>query len=145
MIAVDTNVLVRYLAQDDPDQARIAEAIIDGAAERDDTLFVSDVVLAETAWVLTRTYRVSRSTLAEIVHRLADARHVAFRNDDRVRVVAIAFAQGSGDFADYLVRELAHEAGCSRVATFDRTLWKEEGFERATAPVAKLRTKRKNR
>ncbi len=133
MIALDTNVLVRFLAQDEPAQARIAAEIVEGAADRDETLFLSDVVIAETAWVLTRAYKVSRSALADILHRLADARHIEMRDDDIVRRAATAFAKGKGDFADYLVRELSRESGCDHVVTFDRALWREEGFARAQA------------
>ena len=136
MIAIDTNVLVRYLVQDDAAQARIASAIIDGVAEADDEIFVSDVVLVETAWVLGRAYDVRRSTLAEVVLRLADARHVVLRDDALVRRAVGAFASGKGDFADYFARELAREAGCDELVTFDRALWREPGFTRAkTGPA----------
>ncbi|MEP7345084.1 MAG: type II toxin-antitoxin system VapC family toxin [Gemmatimonadaceae bacterium] len=130
MIALDTNVLVRFLAQDDPVQARIAAEIIEGAADRDESLFLSDVVIAETAWVLTRAYKVTRKALADILLRLADARHIEMRDDDIVRRAATAFAAGRGDFADYFIRELSLESGCDQVVTFDRALWRE-GFARA--------------
>lgn len=133
MIALDTNVLVRFLAEDDPAQARIAAAIIEGAADRDESLFLSDIVITETTWVLARAYKVSRSTLADIVHRLADARHIAMRDENVVRRAATGYAKGKGDFADYFIRELARASGCEHVVTFDRTLWREEGFARARA------------
>lgn len=131
MIALDTNVLVRYLAQDDPAQARVVSDIIERAAEQDAPLFLSDVVIVETSWVLARAYKVSRSSIADVLHRLADARHVEMRDDDSVRRAAAAYAKGKGDFADYFVRELSRDAGCDEVLTFDRTLWREDGFRRA--------------
>ena len=131
MIALDTNVLVRFLANDDPVQSPIAAAIIEEAAERDEELFVSDVVLVETAWVLSRAYHVSRSALADIVQRLADARHIAVRDVDTVRRATAAFAAGKAEFADYFIGEHAREAGCEHVVTFDRALWREPTFARA--------------
>ena len=133
MIALDTNVLVRFLADDDPAQSPVAAAIIEGAAERDESLFVSDVVLVETAWVLSRAYGISRAALAEVVQRLADARHVAMRDPDTARRAANAYASGKAEFTDYFIGELARDAGCDHVVTFDRALWREPAFARARA------------
>jgi predicted nucleic-acid-binding protein len=133
VIGLDTNVLVRFLANDDPTQSGIAAAVIEGATERGVALFVSDVVLVETAWVLSRAYGVTRAALADIVQRLADARHVTMRDADTVRRAVAAFAGGKAEFADYFIGELAREAGCQYVVTFDRALWREPAFTRAKA------------
>jgi len=133
VIGLDTNVLVRFLANDDATQSPVAAAIIEGAAERDEALFVSDVVLVEAAWVLSRVYQVPRGTLADILQRLADARHVSMRDADTVRRAAAAFAAGKAEFADYFIGELARKAGCEHVVTFDRALWREPAFTRPRA------------
>ena len=128
MIALDTNVLVRFLVEDDKAQAAAAAALVDRAVEDDDPLFVSDVVLCEVVWVLEYSYKVARADVAGALGRLLHARHLSFAAPDLLASALAAFATGQGDFADYVIREHAFAAGCSAVATFDRALLKEAGF-----------------
>ncbi|MGH7717247.1 MAG: PIN domain-containing protein [Gemmatimonadaceae bacterium] len=128
MIALDTNVLVRFLVEDDEAQTAAAAALVDRAIASDDALFISDVVLCETVWVLAGSYRVARSQIATTLRDLLRARHLAFSAPDALARGLDAFGRGRGDFADYLIREHAREAGCEAVATFDRALLSERGF-----------------
>lgn len=131
MIALDTNVLVRFLVEDDEAQSAAAAALIEETLSTGEGLFVSDIVLCETVWVLTASYRVKRPTTISVLRELLRARQVAFSTPDGISRALDAFARGRGDFADYLIREHARAAGCDHVATFDRTLFGEPGF---TAP-----------
>jgi predicted nucleic-acid-binding protein len=127
-IALDTNVLVRFLIEDDEKQSAAAARLIGKAIAADELLFVSDVVLCETVWVLSSAYQVAKSEIVSTLRALSRTTHVAFRRrDDLVRALD-AWAGGSGDFADYLIRENAFEAGCEVVATFDKALLRETGF-----------------
>lgn len=132
MIALDTNVLLRLLAEDADEQAtrqRVRAArLIDVAEAAGDRLFVADVVLCEVVWMLGRTYRASRASIRETVAALLQTRHLAFEAPDGIGRALAAFGGGTGDFADYLIRERAREAGCTGVATFDRALLREDGF-----------------
>ena len=128
MIALDTNVLVRYLVEDDPVQTAKAVRLVERAAATGDTLFVSHVVACEVVWVLTSAYRVARADVVALLRRLLSARELAFDAGDEVRRAVEAFASGPGDFADYLIREHAHRAGYAQVATFDRALLRAPGF-----------------
>ena len=74
MIALDTNVLVRYLVEDDAKQSAAAAALIDRVIADDETLFVSDVVVCETVWVLSVSYRVGRKEIAGVLRNLLRAR-----------------------------------------------------------------------
>ena len=78
MIAVDTNVLIRYLVEDDPYQSRKAEQVFITAEEKGESLFISEIVLVETVWVLKRCYRLKREDIAEILVRLVHARQLSF-------------------------------------------------------------------
>ncbi len=122
---------MRFLVQDDERQARRAPALVDGLARKDDRAFVSDIVLCELVWVLGRSYGFARTEIATVLRRLVAARQLAFDSTDRVLRALAAYEQGSGDFADYMLREHARSAGCSTVTTFDRKLLGSELF---TAP-----------
>jgi predicted nucleic-acid-binding protein len=128
VIALDTNVLVRFIVEDDKIQGARASRLVRGATERGEPLFVSDIVLCELVWVLSASYRVTRSEIAATLGRLAQAKQIVFTDAERVHRATDAFAAGRGDFADYLIREHAREAGCTEVATFDRALLKEKLF-----------------
>lgn len=128
MIGLDTNVLVRYLVEDDPRQCALATALIDRVVANDETLFVSDVVVCETVWVLSISYRIGRTEIVALLRDLFRARHLEFLATDQLVRALDAYIAGRGDFADYLIREHARAAECESVATFDKVLLKESGF-----------------
>ncbi len=114
--------------EDDKAQSEQAARLVRRAISRDEPLFVSDVVLCETVWVLLAAYRVSKRETCETLSQLLKAKHLGFGNVDSLTRALEAFFAGKGDFADYVVREHARAAGCEQVATFDRALLKEKGF-----------------
>ena len=132
MIALDTNVLVRFLVADDPEQFEAARRSLARLGPAEESGFVADVVLAELVWVLRSTYEHSRGEILQALEALASADHLTFEDDGRLARALRAFGEGRGDFADYLIRERAAVAGCSSVLTFDRTLQKEKGFSAPT-------------
>jgi len=130
-IAVDTNVLVRYLTWDDERQAVEAANTIETA----DAIIVPTIVLCELVWVLKRAYRYASPEIIEILRRL-----VAIRSVEVERPAAeagIAMLARGGDFADGVIRHEADRAKCDRLVTFDR------GFARYLGPekVLLLRTR----
>ncbi len=128
MIALDTNVLVRFLVADDEEQNQRATELIKNVIAKDEVFYISDIVLVETIWVLSRSYRFTRQEIVDVLRKLLAARHVLFSAPDEIARALNAFEQGSGGFADYLIREHAYRAGCDGIATFDRALLKESGF-----------------
>jgi predicted nucleic-acid-binding protein len=130
MIALDTNVLVRFLVEDDDAQSRKASRLIEKALERDEALFISDIVMCEMVWVLSTSYRFSRSDIAGVSGELVRGRGVVFASSDALARALQAYVAGKGDFADYLIREHARAAGADTVATFDRALFNEGGFSK---------------
>jgi predicted nucleic-acid-binding protein len=119
MRAVDTNVLVRLIVRDQPDQADAAETFIAKGA------WVSHLVLAATVWVLDAVYERSAKQLAEAVAMLLEHKELTVQDPD---VVAAALAQfrkrPSLGFSDCMVLETARKAGHMPLATFDRNLAK---------------------
>lgn len=131
MIAVDTNVLVRFLVEDDAEQSKRAAALFRRALAKSEPILVSDVVLCETVWVLDVAYGVPREEIGKTLADLLRAKGIEICDADLVHRALGAFRAGKGDFADYVIRERALSAGSERLATFDRRLWSEPGFERA--------------
>lgn len=128
MIALDTNILVRFLVEDDPTQTERARKTLQTAVESDVPCYISDVVLCEIVWVLETSYEFKKAEIVEVLGKLLQATHLAFSARDQLYRALEAYGAGRGDFADYLIREHARGAGCQAVVTFERKLLKEPGF-----------------
>ena len=128
MKALDTNVLARYLVEDDRAQSERAATLIDGALDRGEALFVPQLVLAELVWVLGRAYDFRRPEIADLLRHLIHARQLVIEDVDDVHRALDAYTKGKADFADYLIRERTRRAGCEGIFTFDRRLLDEEGL-----------------
>ncbi|MBS2024050.1 MAG: type II toxin-antitoxin system VapC family toxin [Deltaproteobacteria bacterium] len=129
MLALDTNVLVRFLVDDDAAQSAKARKVFERAGDRG--LYLSRIVACETVWVLRSAYEFTRAEIAGTLTRLLGVRQLVVSDSDLIANALDAYADGKGDFADYLIREEAIAADCEDVVTFDRTLQQEPGF---TAP-----------
>jgi predicted nucleic-acid-binding protein len=128
MIALDTNVLVRFLVKDDRRQATRARSFLTAAIANNQQLYVSDIVACDLVWVLDSAYGFERTDIVAVLRRLLHAGHLTFGSTDRITQAVDAYATGRGDFADYLVRAEAMDAGCDTVVTFDKTLHREPNF-----------------
>jgi predicted nucleic-acid-binding protein len=129
MIGLDTNVLVRYLTQDDPVQAAQATEVIEHRLAEQDPGFVSVVAMAEMAWVLERFYRFSSARIVAAIERMLAAETLVVESEREVFTAMIALKEGRGSFADALIGALSAKAGCSRVLTFDRRALRLPGFQ----------------
>lgn len=129
MIALDTNLLVRLLVQDDASQARAVERLFVRARRDRTAVFVADVVLCELVWVLARRAKQSRAAIAVAIEWILDAETIVVSDARIARRALAAYRDGNGDFADYLIREQAVAAGADEVVTFDRALKGEPGFK----------------
>ena len=120
MIGLDTNVLVRYLAQDDRTQAPLATRFIESSLNQEDPGFVSTVVLAELVWVLETNYQFGREQIASLVDALLRAQQLKFQDPDSASQALRDFRTSKADYVDCLIHRLGSAAGCSHTATFDR-------------------------
>lgn len=128
MTGLDTNVLIRYLVEDNPGQAARAAALIEKAAQRDEKLFVASIVLCEIVWVLNVAYRRTRSDIVQTLRAILLTSQFVIQDSDLAHRALASYAQGPADFADYLVAEQAISAGCERLATFDKKLLRDDRF-----------------
>jgi predicted nucleic-acid-binding protein len=120
VIALDTNVLVRLVLRDDEAQAQRARKLVETHARSDASLFVSDVVLAEFAWVLRSRYALSGKAIARTLRAMLDNATLAWQSRAAAVEALRLFEQGSVDFPDCLVVALAQSHNCEAVATFDQ-------------------------
>jgi len=119
---LDTNVLVRYLTQDDPRQSRRANALVAEAVAGGERLFVGAVVLCELVWVLRGPYALDKAEVVTSLERILATAQLEIDQKDLVRGALEDYRIGSGDFADYVIGRRGQEAGCEQTATFDRRL-----------------------
>jgi predicted nucleic-acid-binding protein len=119
MIGLDTNVLVRYLAKDDPIQTPVAVKLVRSLSE-DEPGFLSLVVITELIWVLRMSYRYRNNEIANVVETLLQSRELIVEQEELVADALRGFATGSADFADYLIERTGQLAGCIHTFTFDK-------------------------
>ena len=118
MIGLDTNVLVRYLAQDDKVQSPKATRVME-ALRADEPGHVTLVVLVELVWVLARGYGASREEICKTLETLLQTKEVVVAQADVVWKALRVFKAGSADFADCLIERLGANIGSSHTVTFD--------------------------
>ncbi|MBA9900200.1 PIN domain-containing protein [Burkholderia cepacia] len=128
MIGLDTNVLVRYFAQDDEVQSKKATALMESLSpERPG--YVSQFALIEVVWVLGRCYGVEREQMKDIVESMIGTKELVVESADTVRKALRVFASSKADFADCLIERSGHVAECEYTATFDVSASKVAGMQ----------------
>lgn len=120
MIAVDTNVLVRLLVNDDAAQAAKARRLFQAQADADAGIWIADTVLVETVWTLARAYDRPRADLVLALRALASHATAVLESPQAVQRAIDDFERGPADFSDCLLCAKAQQQGCASVATFDR-------------------------
>ena len=100
MKAVDTNVLVRYLVQDDPRQGKKAAASIEGAARAAEPILIGNIVLCETAWVLDSAYGYSRAEIHSALEKILQSSTFQFEAKDLLWAALEQYRSIKADFAD---------------------------------------------
>jgi len=133
MIGLDTNLVVRFLVQDDEAQAALATEVF-ASLTSGRPGFVCSVVLAEISWVLSRAYRASREEIASAIEGLLRSEEIVIENTEAA-YRALAVHQGGNriDFADALIAETARLAGADETLTFDRRAASESAMRLVSA------------
>ena len=125
VIAVDSSVLIRYLAQDDEDQAALATRLFEHELTPADPGLVTVTALLETSWVLRRVYGQDWGAIYGIVARLIAAPNLVIEHADAVALAIEARAR----FADALIHLIGKQLGADRTITFDRKFARMDGVE----------------
>lgn len=129
MIGLDTNVLVRYVMQDDAAQARVASAAIESAAGRGERLRLTAITLCELVWVLESAYHQPRADVARALEQIVRTADFNLEHVDHVRGAIERYRSTPADFADALVGLINEAAGCEHTLTFDRSLKRTAQFK----------------
>jgi predicted nucleic-acid-binding protein len=132
MTGLDTNILVRFLTQDDAAQCAIANRIMERDLTRESPGFINVITLVETAWVLESQYGLSRAELAAILEGLIRLDNVVVQHRGHAMRAIDELRIGRADFSDVLIGALCEDAGCTSTITFDRRAARLPGFSLAT-------------
>jgi predicted nucleic-acid-binding protein len=122
MRGLDTNVLMRYLAADDPRQTAVAERLLEECQRKEESLFLPVLVVCELVWVLRRSYGQSKAQIVQTLERILGMQLLRVEHENLVRRSLTAYRAGKADFPDYLMGEICRQAGCRDIVTFDRGL-----------------------
>lgn len=129
MIGLDTNVLIRYVVQDDAVQAAAATRLIESQCSGDAPGFISHLVLVELCWVLGRGYGYDRKVQASVIYALLMTAELCVQESESVWLALRLFEKGSADFADYLIGQINKDEGCETTWTFDRKAAKSSLYQ----------------
>ncbi len=130
MIAFDTNLLLRLLLNDQAQQARQAEELLQRAVAAGERVLLPDIVMCEMEWVLEAVYGLERADILQTLRRLLASDEFEFANRAAVGAAIQRYAAGKADFSDYLIGENTALACASVTYTFDRELARTPGFSR---------------
>lgn len=128
MIAIDTNVVIRFLVRDDEAQARRARALVESCLAAGDTCLISHAAVCELEWVLEGVYRASRSDVVDAVRMLQTTPPFVLESAELLERALDMYSKGKGDLSDYILGEIAATRGARTTYTFDRGLRNAAGF-----------------
>jgi predicted nucleic-acid-binding protein len=127
MIGLDTNVLVRYIMQDDAKQSPKATKLIESLTAEEPG-FVTVVTVVELYWVLTSCYALSSQNLKEALDIMLRSKEIVVEQAEQIMRALRVFDHGTADFADCLIERIAAAAGCTQTMTFDQGAAKHAGM-----------------
>lgn len=127
MIGLDTDVLVRYIMQEDAAQAARAARVIE-ALTADEPAFVTLVSIVELVWVLDACYSLDRAQIVTALETVLRTKELLVERAEQIWQALRVFRDSQGDFADCLIERCAAAGGCERMLTFDRAAAKHAGM-----------------
>jgi predicted nucleic-acid-binding protein len=128
MRGIDTNVLVRFLTQDDRRQVDRVDSLLAELEEAGETAYVSTIVLCELAWVLRSLYGLRRKEIRATLEMLLQTAQLQVEDRAVVNRALTLYGAGAGDFSDYVIGLRNRIAGCRDTVTFDQSLTEKDLF-----------------
>ena len=129
MIGLDTNVLIRYLVQDDRKQARQATSFIERNCTDDDPGFIGQIVLCELAWVLESNYNQTREQITAVIEQLLRVAQIELMEPEVVWRALNDYRSSNVDFPDHLLARVNESSGCEVTITFDKKAARHKPFQ----------------
>jgi predicted nucleic-acid-binding protein len=127
MRGIDTNILLRFLLQDDSEQAAKATRFINGECTSTDPGLINHIVLCELVWVLESSYRFPRRRILNVLDDILRAEQLKIDQREEVRAAILEYQEGA-DFPDSLIGIVNLRLGCDDTLTFDRKAAQRSGF-----------------
>ena len=132
MIGLDTNVIIRYLTQDDPVQSAAATDLVEKGLSKENPGFLNQIVLCETVWVLEDCYGQGRLQVLSVLEQLLRIVELRIEEVEIVRLAVADYREGKADFSDNLIARRNQACGARVTYTFDKKASKEPGFAKLT-------------
>ncbi len=129
MIGIDTNVLVRYLTNDDPQQSELAARFLEQECTKETPGHINLIVLCELVWVLRGAYKADKETLIVVLKQILETTSLHVEKSALAWAALQDYEKGSADFSDYLIMHLNKHLGCSFTFTFDTKAGKHSPFK----------------
>lgn len=130
MIGLDSNIIVRHLTGDDPEQAAAARTLL-GSLTATEPGYLTVVGIAEIYWTLRRLYKIDRAAIIAALEQVIGAKEIVVEHQDLV-LQALRTTAGGADLGDALITAIGADAGCTRTMTFDRGAVKHAGMRLLT-------------
>ena len=127
MTGLDTNLLVRYVTQDDPVQASLATGFIEKNCSAESPGFINHIVLCELIWVLKRCYKVNQDQALQVIEQILRTAQLQVQEPQIVWKALKQAQKDKADFADFLSTQINLASGCEETVTFDRDASKING------------------
>ena len=131
MLSIDTNVLVRFLVRDDQTQFEKARKLLKREVSNGRRVFINQLVLLETEWVLRSRYGLAKTLMLDTISRLLDAPDIQLEDEPAVEEALFIWRDANADFADCLIGARNRRLGCRATVTFDTKASKLSGFTAA--------------
>jgi len=129
MIAIDTNVLVRYITNDDKEQSILAANLLDSYAGQERSVFINNIVLCELIWVLVKGYKYKKEQIIITLKLLLSSIEFEFENHELAFLAVIEYETAEADFSDILIGLINHAIGCKATFSFDQNALKSKYFK----------------
>ena len=128
MIGIDTNVLVRYITQDDEKQTEQANQFIDNIINSENSALISKIVLCELTWVLSQAYGYSRKQIAGVIQQILVTQEFTVEDTENELKALQVYQKGNAGFADYFLAQTHLAMGAEYTVTFDKKALKSKLF-----------------
>jgi predicted nucleic-acid-binding protein len=133
VIAIDTNILVRYFTQDDPEQAKVVDGLLLKHSGKARSIFINNIVICELIWTLKKGYKYSKGQLLATLKFIIKTKEFAFEQDTILRLAVEDYETENFAFSDSLIALLNRHYGCEMTLSLDELAINKGIFERLTA------------
>ncbi|WP_036250716.1 PIN domain-containing protein [Methylobacter sp. BBA5.1] len=120
MIGLDTNVIIRYIVQDDEQQAKLATDLIESQCSSENPVFINEITLCEIVWALKRAYGYEKTVIINILRQLLVSREITISSHSEAWAAFHDYENGNADFSDCFIAQLNKQRGCPFTYSFDK-------------------------